>query len=65
MIDPFGNQHRHFIGIPAAVNALKYIHEHRGLHDVTDRARKYVEDRLWGIAAREIEDSIAKVVGEQ
>jgi glycosyltransferase involved in cell wall biosynthesis len=65
MIDPFGNQHRHFMPIAASVNALKYIHENRGLREVTDAARKYVEGRSWGVAANEIEASIVKVVGEQ
>lgn len=66
MIDPFGNQHRHFMSIPASVNALKYISEHKSdLHGVTDAARKFVEGLTWDYPAKQLEAAIAKIVEEQ
>lgn len=66
MIDPFGNQHRHFMPIEAAARALKHISENKGdLHGVTTAARKYVESLTWEFPAKQIESAIAKMVEEK
>lgn len=63
-IDPFGNGNRYFINIEKSIEALNTIYYagSENMKFVTNKARKYMEERNWDIATDIVENTLKNVV---
>ena len=62
-IDPFGNGRRYIIHPKHGLTTLEWAYEHG--KDVTENARKYVENRKWDRAVDILEKSLLGLIDEQ
>lgn len=64
-VDPFGNGHRYFIDVNAAVEKLNYYYANRAeLQLMGDKGKAYVESRTWDTALSILQNALEYIKNE-